>query len=429
MPTFPSPPRVGLSIGLAVLSALCVGCGARARAQGLPAAKVSAPAPAAADNDPPPPAAQTAHADEDAPPSAAPASTALGPTPPRSGERRVVVLLSQSGKSRRLGEDLAAGLVAGKGTAVGPVFEIADPGGPEEAAARLKGIEERTDVSGVVAVADRALGETLASVAAAGPLPVVLLTPAEGAAAHPGHVWRALHTPALIARTGAGAALARGGKEAIILRPRSTYAETLGRLFQSAWESGGGHVAGEVVYDAGKPDWKSAVESIQQTTGDTLFLADGAVNAAQALATLASADIWPKTSTPRFERSKVRELVVIGTPDWYSPEVARQSGRYFEGALIPVPFAVESVQGAKLAARYQAGGHPPPVALDALLWDAVVAVDKAGRDAQAEGKPTDEVLSSAQVAEASVGLKFDTPDAVQALFVITVKDGRYTAAR
>jgi ABC-type branched-subunit amino acid transport system substrate-binding protein len=427
------------SLRLGLVLALLFGCGARAQDR-----RSATPERAEADaTTTVPPARRAAHRDagevapdaatpidEDAPPDRTPTlpGRVLGAPP----GRQVVVLLPLSGRSARLGADLAAGLAAARGApeTPGPDIVVRDAPDGATAASELRTVANRGSVAGVIGLVDRAGAEAVVPAALETGVATVLLTPSDAAVAQPGRVWRALHTPALVVRTAAGAAIARGGREALIVRPRSPAGESYAALFRSVWSAGGGFVSGEDIdYDAAKPDWKDVSRRIADRPGDTIFFPDGAVNAAQGLATMASNGLWARSGAPRFEKSKVREFLVLGTPDWYVPEVMRQSGRYFEGALFPVAFALESVAGARLATRFAAAGHAPPTVIDGLLWDAVLAVDKAARRAEAEGTTTTAALPRETSAEATVGLRFDAPDAVQSLFVLTVKDGRFTAAR
>jgi ABC-type branched-subunit amino acid transport system substrate-binding protein len=431
-------PRFGLLVGLLVT--MLFGCGARAQdrratvdPQNTPDAApsdASAPRPGRRDASPAPPGDAAEPIDEDAPPDRTPTmpGRVLGAPP----GRQVVVLLPLSGRSARLGADLAAGLVAARGglETPGPDIIVRDAPDGETAASELRSVARRGAVAGVIGLVDRAGAEAVVPAALETGVATVLLTPSDAAVAQPGRVWRALHTPALVVRTAAGAALARGGREALIVRPRTAAGESYAALFRSVWSAGGGFVSGEDIdYDAAKPDWKAVARRVAERPGDTIFFPDGAVNAAQGLATLASQGLWARSGVARFERSKVREFLVLGTPDWYAPDVMRQSGRYFEGALFPVAFALESVAGARLATRFAAAGHSPPTVIDGLLWDAVLAVDKAARRAEIEGTTTAAALPRETSEEATVGLRFDAPDAVQSLYVLTVKEGRFTAAR
>jgi hypothetical protein len=56
-------------------------------------------------------------------------------------------------------------------------------------------------------------------------------------------------------------------------------------------------------------------------------------------------------------------------------------------------------------------------------------MDQAARRAAAEGTDVASTLAGSRSAEATVGLDFSAPDAVFGLFVLTVRDGRYTAAK
>lgn len=471
--TFPSPaprvePTVGrfprpMALGLLTVALAFAGCGARAndgsarsaeppitrpgstaRAEAEMHARSSEPGPGASEpangdaEDLPKPSKPAGSSAEEAASAAASRLSEDWPAGPQVPGRRfpatgrqVVVLLPLSGRSARLGVELATGLEAARGGTEdpGPDFVIRDSPDGESAATQIREIADGPGVAGVVGLFDRGAGDTVAATAAEVGLPAVLVTPAEGATAHPGLVWRALHTPSLVVRTVAGAGLARGGREAVILRPRTPAGESFAGLFRGVWGAGGGFISGEIDYDAAKPDWKQVAQRLSALPGDTIFFPDSPVNAAQALATLASAGLWSKSPTRHFAKSKVREFIVLGTPEWYSADVMRQSGRYFEGSLFPVAFATESVSGARFAARYSLAGHAPPTAIDALLWEAVFALDKAVRRAEAEGGTIAAALARETSDEATVGLRFDAPDAVQSLYVLTLRDGRFAAAR
>lgn len=460
MKSFPCPPaaRRRPRHALLALAALAlVACGARAQDAGprddtritrpghalqptdpeLPVDPPSRP-PAEAETGRAAPAARTGEAgttadarvDEDAPPPVRDPGDLPGLTGPPG--HRVLVLLPMTGRSAPLGTALAAGLVAARGAVgePGPEVIVRDVADPTAAAAALAEVVRDEAITGTVAVVDRTGAAELAVQGAETGRPMVLVTAGDAAVERPGRVWRVFPTPALIVRTAAGAGLARGGRRAAVLRPQTPAAETFGSLFRAVWTAGGGSLEPtDLTYDPARPDWARLAARLQSTEADTVFFPEGAVTAAQALATFASVGLWSASPTRTFERSRVRTLTFLGTPDWYAPDVMRQSGRYFEGALIPVAFATESVPGARLAARFSAAGRPAPNAVDALVWESVLAVDAAGQAAARRRTSPLATLPATESGQVTVGLRFDQPDALQSLYVLTVRDGRFAAAR
>jgi ABC-type branched-subunit amino acid transport system substrate-binding protein len=371
--------------------------------------------------------ARSPGADEDAPLRPEFPGTLSGPP-----GRRVLVLLPMSGRSAPLGTALAAGLAAARGALDEPGVEVLvrDLATPETLAAALAEVVRDPAIAGTVAVTDRAGAEGLVTPVAETGRPGVLITPADAAVERPGRLWRVFPTPALIVRTAAGAGLARGGRRAAVVRPQTPAAEALASLFRAVWLAGGGTVDPvDLSYEPARPDWARLAGRLGAGDADTVFFPESAVVAAQALATFASHGVWSASPGRTFERSKVRTLTFLGTPDWYAPEVMRQSGRYFEGALIPVAFATESVPGARLGARFSAAGRGVPNAVDALLWESVLALDAAGQRAALERSTVLAAMPAISTGQVTVGLRFDRPDALQSLYLLTVRDGRFAAAR
>jgi ABC-type branched-subunit amino acid transport system substrate-binding protein len=386
-----------------------------------------------ADDSPAPP---TGPVDEDVPPGrvAPPADDPTAGVPFLSGPpgRRVMVLVPMTGRSAPLGTALAAGLAAARGpsTEAGPELLVRDVALDSTLASALAEVVRDPSIVGIAAVVDRSGAADLAERGAATGRPVLMVTAAEAAVEHAGRVWRVFPTPALTVRTAAGAGLARGGKRAAIVRPQTAAAEALAGLFRAVWLAGGGALDPvDLTYDPSKPEWAKVAARLEAGGADTVFFPESAVIAAQALATFASVGVWSASPTRTFERSRVRTFTFLGTPDWYAPDVMRQSGRYFEGALIPVAFATESVPGARLAARFSAAGRGVPNAVDALLWESVLALDAAGQAAVHTRANPLATLRGTQTGQVTVGLRFDQPDALQSLYVLTVRDGRFAAAR
>ncbi|MCB9547441.1 MAG: penicillin-binding protein activator [Myxococcales bacterium] len=352
-----------------------------------------------------------------------------------AGERvHVGVLVPLSGNLRPLGEQLALGLEALQsnedrpGASPGPVLLIRDASQPEDLPAAFDAFVEE-GVFGVVGLFDKAVAPAAAQAAAERGVPLVMLTSSDVATAVEGPVWRALHTPGLVARTAAGAGLMRGGRRAAVLRPDNSYGRTLGSWFSQSWQAGGGEVDGEVVWDANKPDWARVAKKVKGIRADTLFVPCDARAAAQLLSHLAAEGTWVRGVKSRFKAppKDARELWLIGTPEWYAPSLLTQARRYAEGVMVPVPFALETARGAAFDEQLRRRTEASATAFDALFADVIGAFQVARDRAVKEKLGAVEALTRTRYDQGhTAGLDFGERDAVQALFLMVVEEGRFT---
>ena len=393
-------------VALLVAVALHAACGSPAIAKGPPGAEDEPRGPdarAAAGG-----STSTPTPDEDAPASS-----------------RVIVFLPLTGRARTAGNELAQHLEAFRRVHASTSIEVMDVGPDEGSGERLRALMRRGDVVGCVAFADRLSADRLAPIAADTGKPCVFLALGEGVVGFPGKIWRGLHTAPLVSRTVSGLARAQGALRMAIVRPEVPYGEAHAVLMRAAFEAAGGVVVVERVYSAKKPDWSAALNELTKTEFDCLFIPDRATVAASALAHLASMGLWSRGAATSFsDRRSVREIVVLGTPEWYEPSVLRASARYFEGSLFPLAFAEESVTGAKLASHLRDANLGRPTALDALLWDAILALHHhLERRPETSTAPADAVSSSA-LYSVGVSLLPGSTEAVRSLFAVKVHDGQ-----
>lgn len=357
------------------------------------------------------------------------------PSPIASGRARVGVLVPLSGELRALGERMAMGVETSNRaeddpSGPGPEVLVKDGAAADEIEAAFDAFVDE-GVFAVVGLFDRAVADRAAQAAATRRLPLVMLTSSDAAVSVEGPIWRALQTPGLVGRTAAGAGLMRGGRRAAVLRPNNAYGRTLGRWFTESWKAGGGAVAGEIAWNPSKPDWARLAKRARKMDFDTLFLPCDGRSGAQLLSHLAAEGTWARGDRARFKKGAkdAREVFMIGTPEWYGPNVLQQARRYAEGLMVPVPFAVETARGAAFAERLQRRTGHPPTAFDALLADSIKAFE------QAHALAVNEKVDAAQALRRirwdgghTAGLDFNKTDrdAVQALFLLVVTDGRFT---
>lgn len=357
------------------------------------------------------------------------------PIPISAGRARIGLLVPLSGDLRALGERLATGVEATNGgeddpNGPGPVIIVRDSARAGDLDAAFDHFASEGTFA-VVGLFDRTVAPKAAEAAATRRMPLVMLTSSDAAVAVEGPIWRALHTPSLVGRTAAGAGLMRGGRRAAVMRPQSTYGATLGRWFSESWKAGGGTIAGELTWNPAQPNWARLAKRAQRLKFDTLFLPTDDRSGAQLLSHLAAQGTWVRSARSRFKGTPndAREVWVIGTPEWYGPALLKQARRYAEGLMVPVPFAVETARGAAFAENLQRRAGNPATALDALIADTIHAFKQAYAVAASDGLDATSALQRIRWEGGhTAGLDFSKSDrdAVQALFLLVVSEGRFT---
>jgi ABC-type branched-subunit amino acid transport system substrate-binding protein len=344
------------------------------------------------------------------------------------------LVLPLSGRSRLLGQQLAEGEKALSGEDEdrpegGPVLKVRDGGDADAARAAIAALADEDRAFAAVGLFDQGVADAAADAAAEHHLPLVMLTLSDAPVKRGGLLWRALHTPEMAARAAADAGLARGGREVAILAPRNGYGRTLAALFRSAWEAGGGHVSFQTDWDPADPRWPVVAKAARAAAFDTVYIPDGPVGAALLASHLAAENVWSRGPTPRFAGDrKVREVQVLGTPEWYEASLLSQAGRYLEGALVPVPFAAETPGGGAFAERLRKVTQRDPTPFDALLADALSGCQAAYARHGADGAALADDFAAVKVAQASAGLRFDRPEALDRLLLLEVRNGAFAPA-
>lgn len=333
------------------------------------------------------------------------------------------VILPLSGRSRPLGRDLKALLAGlypgGEDRPDGADLRIED-GGQATAAEKAVSALAAAGVFAAVGIFDSTTAPAAAKAAAEADLPLVMLTLSDAPLRVEGPVWRALHTPALVVNTAAGVGLAAGGKVAAVARGSDAFGQSYARMFAAAWTAGGGKVIGEIAWDPKKADYAAVAKQLAGASFDTLFVPADPTEAAQLMRHLAAKGIWARGAKSRFEGEKgVREVKVIGTPSWYTPELPRLGGRYVQGVLVPVPFAAETARGAPFAERVNAVVGRTPTPFDALLVDGIAGLEAAwARHLRSGDDAAVCIERTGKVQGVGAGLDFGARDALPALFVV-----------
>jgi len=335
----------------------------------------------------------------------------------------VALALPMSGAARRLGQNLEQVARQMEVTEAPATLRIAyiDAHSPE-IASQWSSLCQQGAVGVVLVTPDRAVVASWVEQARSGGPPLVVLSSADEAITAPGQAWRAIHGAKLVARTLAGAAVARGSRRVGIIASDSPTDEGSVRLIKAAFKAGGGEVAFELRHPITGPDWAAISKQTKAAVEggvDALAVLEPPVAASQFLAHLARHGVWSSgvVDVPKGQRS----VLVLGTPEWDDPALLAQSARYFEGALVPSPFANETPAGAAMKARLQSVGLRA-TALDALTWESLMALASAGR-------PGGAALAASPFAQWTSGLDFSSPDALKRLFVLEFAGGKLVPAR
>lgn len=419
------PPRAWVTLLVLGWLSACGGQAARAERPEAPPTMSAAPGPRSAASprtiDATVIEGSARSADEDAPPRDASAEDADRPLSPDTP--LVALALPMSGGARRLGQNLEQVARHLAATESPPTLRLAviDAHSPE-VAVQWASLRQQSAAGVVLVTPDRAVVASWVEQARSGGLPLVVVSSADEALASPGQAWRAIHGAKLVARTLAGAVVARGIRRIGVVASDSATDESGVRLLKAAFKAGGAEVAFELRHPVTTPDWAAVSKQTKAAVEggiDALAVLEPPVAASQLLAHLARHGVWSSgvVDVPKGQRS----VLVLGTPEWDDPALLAQSARYFEGALVPSPFANETPAGAAMKARLQSVGLRA-TALDALMWESLMALASAGR-------PGGAALSASPFAQWTSGLDFSSPDALKRLFVLEFAGGKLVPAR
>ena len=350
------------------------------------------------------------------------------------GKTRLGVILPLSGRSRPLGLGLKANLEAyylmapEDRPSEQPTLLIRDGGTPDRAADAVAGLAEEGAFAVTGVFVDPTSSVAVAEAAKSIGLPTIMVTRSDTPVTTEGPVWRALHTPLLVARSAAGAAMMRGGKTALVLRRNDRYGQIRGHWFREAWKAGGGADAGEVVWSSKTPDWSGIAKQVQGRDFDTLFIPVDVNSAVQLLRHLAAVGVWSQTKGTRFKGERgVRAVHIVGPAEWYHARLTRMGGRYAEGVLVPTPFAAETARGHAFVQRASKPAEKRQLtAFDALLVDVIESLRRAHSTAEAQSlSPADAIRQTRFSGGASSGMDFSQKDALPSLFLLEVHQGAF----
>jgi hypothetical protein len=346
--------------------------------------------------------------------------------PTTDARLRIGVLVPLSGRAKRFGQNMERSLRALEASEVQAPVELVVLDAEAEDFEGLWASATSAAPVGLVAVtSDRERVRRLVEACRGDAPPLVIVGSPDEATTAPGRVWRALHVATLVARTQAGALLSRGVRRVGLVRSDAPGSAAAARLFSGAFQAGGGHVAFETIHGPEKVDWAAVAARVSTAaTADVEALAVlvPPLDAAQLMGHLARLGLWSSGVSPLPPGHRAVRLV--GPTEWYDAGFVAQSGRYFEGALVPVPFAVETPGGSKLATRLRPQGLAP-TAFDALVWESVLALRAAG----SPGSNAHAKLAGSRVAGFTSGLDFSGPDALRQLYVLEIARSRFGPAR
>lgn len=200
-----------------------------------------------------------------------------------------------------------------------------------------------------------------------------------------------------------------------VLFPDDAYGQSFAELFRDEVSWRGGTLVGTSAYEPGQGDFSAEAAMVErwsrQREIDAIFIPDGAGVAAVLAATI---------------RSRLPDVILLGTDGWNRPATVAEVGIGIEGALFPDAFFAGSKRaGAQtFLQRFQQQANRPPTVFEAQAYDAGLLV----RQALASGAVNrDELLT--QVLQA--GSTFDGAGRLRAgasglereLVLLHVRDG------
>jgi len=296
----------------------------------------------------------------------------------------IKILLPLSGPFRPIGTNLKAALEAilsedsEDAVSTGPHVTILDGGTFEKANAALEHSEDGKRPFATIGVFDADTSAQLAAHYVYTSEPLIMLTVSNKVTGKDAPIWRAVHTPLLVARTVASAAIQLGARHALIIRRNDGYGREHAQWFSRVWENAKRGSVAELVLKKTPPNFVQIAASLEKRKFDTLFIPMKAIEAAELFQHLAANHIWAKGPKPRFAPTEgMREVLILGTPEWYTPKFVSVARRYGKYVMFPSIYASETARGAVFARQVQRETGRPPTAVLAILSDAIAAMNEA----------------------------------------------------
>ncbi|MBI5598701.1 MAG: penicillin-binding protein activator [Deltaproteobacteria bacterium] len=362
--------------------------------------------------------------------------------PGRARKTAIAAVLPLKGEYSAYGENtlrgilLAAG-VFGKGTDMGVEIRVEDSGESERETEKT--IERLGAEENVVA----AVGPLLSSTATAAAreaqkrkLPVIVLSQKEGIPQTGDYVFRNFLTPKEQAMTVAEyAAKTLGIRKFAVLYPENSYGIELAGHFMAAVKDHGGLIVSEIKYQPGTKDFNSEIKTLFGIKVKEELVGRRRVTEYTPTVDVEALYIPDYYSTviqiaPYLAYHNIKDVQLLGSNGWNSPELLKLAGDYVEGAVFVDGFFTASRRkGASLFRDMfvKAYGSPPGI-LEAEAYDSTMLILSALKGGAVDRGAVRAYLSDTGQFEGATGrMRFD-PDgeAVKELFLLKVVKGAIT---
>ena len=312
----------------------------------------------------------------------------------------VGALLPMTGRGREVGRQLLEGMQLAQLEEGGPELIVEDTQSSDAVAQTAA--ERLVGPRGVIAVlgpVSNRSAEAAAEATRRSGVPLVTFAASEAVTGAGDEVFRFAYSPRDEVAALVQHARAAGRSRFIVLHPDHGYGRTIERLFDLEVSTAGGVACEAVPYPPGTKSFVDYVRIANESTCDTVLLADVADQIALIAPTFAAEGAWSAGGGALPESAEREVHFLLPSPSW-SPELLPRAGRYLRGARIALPFhagsAEPSVERFRTAYETRYGRSPGTFA--AYGYDAYRLVSAAIR----EGAATRAALSTALASRTSI---------------------------
>ncbi|MBV71533.1 MAG: hypothetical protein CMH52_09285 [Myxococcales bacterium] len=310
------------------------------------------------------------------------------------------------------------------GSFVAPKLAFVDGGTKDLVETAFNMSPENGSFFATIALLDSAAAAQMTELARTQDHPIIMITKSDKPIRSGGPVWRALHTPILVARTLAGAAIERNVNDILVLRRKddrygSVHSYWLGKVWQATQR---GRIQ-DVVFDSKASSFGQLFNTLSKYSFDAIYLPMDATQAVEVMQYLAAHKIWAKGPKKRFAPSEaMREVYIFGTPEWYSSRAIRRARRYGENAIFPAFYAAETQEGSILNATLTTKTGQPATLIQALVSDLILALNRANSTSVTKKmNAVDAIRATRFQSGSTAGIDFSRPDAVPQLFLMQLR--------
>ncbi|OGP85124.1 MAG: hypothetical protein A2Z08_11715 [Deltaproteobacteria bacterium RBG_16_54_11] len=301
-----------------------------------------------------------------------------------------------------------------------------DRGDPARAREGVKVLAEKEKAIAIIGPLHSQTALAAAEEAEVRRIPLITLSPFQGIVQKRKYIFQNSITNASQVKTLAQYALKELGiRTYAILYPRNTYGQSFKGLFQQEVEGGGGKVLVAASYADDQTDFKDIIRGMvrypkPQKPKDkpkpifdfkAIFIPDDINKINLVVSQMAYHD--------------VTAVQLLGNNGWNSPELDRESGKFFEGAVFVDGFFKDSPSPAvrSFVQDFEDTFHSSPTLLEALSFDTTAFILKI---LNSTGVVSPEILLSFREYVGVTGLTGFTPDGegIRNLFVLKVSEGK-----